>query len=109
MYFALRRRQAAMPVFRRRCWSLGYPGRESPAGITSWRTRRMARHKRNVSDLPYAAPPLSCVAFFFKVQKTEIYKEERGGTLCVYFSVLKDRTARMSFACSRSRKSSSMP
>ena len=65
--------------------------------------------KRNVSDLPYAAPPLSCVAFFFKVQKTEIYKEERGGTLCVYFSVLKDRTARMSFACSRSRKSSSMP
>ena len=76
MYFALRRRQAAMPVFRRRCWSLGYPGRESPAGITSWRTRRMARRKRNVSDLPYAAPPLSCVAFFFKVQKTEIYKEE---------------------------------
>ena len=83
--------------------------RGNPAGITSWRTRRMARRKRNVSDLPYAAPPLSCVAFFFKVQKTEIYKEERGGTLCVYFSVLKDRTARMSFACSRSRKSSSMP
>lgn len=27
----------------------------------------------------------------------------------IYFSVLKDRTARMSFACSRSRKSSSMP
>ena len=68
MYFALRRRQAAMPVFRRRCWSLGYPGRESPAGITSWRTRRMARRKRNVSDLPYAAPPFYCVAFFVKVQ-----------------------------------------
>ena len=34
----------------------------------SWRTRRMARHKRNVSDLPYAAPPLSCAAFFVKVQ-----------------------------------------
>ena len=28
----------------------------------------MARRKRNVSDLPYAAPPLSCAAFFFKVQ-----------------------------------------
>ena len=109
MYFALRRRQAAMPVFRRRCWSLGYPGRESPAGITSWRTRRMARHKRNVSDLPYAAPPLSCVAFFVKEQKDRLRKAERGGTLRVYFSVLKDRTARMSFACSRSRKSSSMP
>ena len=50
--------------------------RENPAIIGSWRTRRMARRKRNVSDLPYAAPPLSCVAFFFKVQKTEIYKEE---------------------------------
>ena len=84
MYFALRRRQAAMPVFRRRCWSLGYPGRESPAGITSWRTRRMARRKRNVSDLPYAAPPLSCDAFFVKVQKTEIRKAERGGTLRVF-------------------------
>ena len=72
MYFALRRRQAAMPVFRRRCWSLGYPGRESPAGITSWRTRRMARHKRNVSDLPYAAPPLSCVAFFVKELKKQV-------------------------------------
>lgn len=83
--------------------------RENPAIIGSWRTRRMARRKRNVSDLPYAASPLSCAAFFFKVQKTEICKEERGGTLCVYFSVLKDRTARMSFACSRSRKSSSMP
>lgn len=34
----------------------------------SWRTHRMARHKRNVSDLPYAASPFSCVAFFVKVQ-----------------------------------------
>jgi len=41
----------------------------------------MARRKRNVSDLPYAAPPLSCAAFFVKVQKTEIRKAERGGTL----------------------------
>ena len=108
MYFALRRRQAAMPVFRRRCWSLGYPRRESPAGITSWRTRRMARHKRNVSDLPYAAPPLSCAAFFVKEQMGQIYAKRKGDALR-YFSALKDRTARMSFACSRSRKSSSMP
>ena len=80
MYFALRRRQAAMPVFRRRCWSLGYPGRESPAGITSWRTRRMARHKRNVSDLPYTAPPLSCVAFFVKEQgQGQIERAKRKG------------------------------
>ena len=33
MYFALRRRQAAMPVFRRRCWSLGYPNGEIPPGM----------------------------------------------------------------------------
>ncbi|HBF6377609.1 hypothetical protein [Clostridioides difficile] len=33
----------------------------------SWRTRRMARHKRNVSDLPYAASPFYCAAFFVKV------------------------------------------
>lgn len=39
-----------------------------PVGKRLWRTRRMARHKRNVSDLPYTAPPFSCVAFFFKVQ-----------------------------------------
>ena len=89
MYFALRRRQAAMPVFRRRCWSLGYPRRESPAGITSWRTRRMARHKRNVSDLPYAAPPLSCAAFFVKERLTENRKQERGKTVCDLFLRLK--------------------
>ncbi len=43
-------------------------GRGNPSRIASWRTRCMARRKRNVSDLPYAAPPLSCAAFFFKVQ-----------------------------------------
>ena len=53
-------------------------------GGKSWRTRRMARRKRNVSDLPYAAPPLSCAAFFVKVQKTGIRKAERGGTLRVF-------------------------
>ena len=55
--------------FPARCWSLGCPGGNTPTGIASWRNRRMARRKRNVSDLPYAAPPLSCAAFFFKVQK----------------------------------------
>ena len=43
-------------------------GHENPARIVSSRTRRVARRKRNVSDLPYAASPLSCVAFFVKVQ-----------------------------------------
>ena len=32
----------------------------------------MAQCKRNVSDLPYAASPLSCVAFFVKEQKGRI-------------------------------------
>ena len=32
----------------------------------------MARRKRNVSDLPYTASPLSCVAFFVKEQKGRI-------------------------------------
>ena len=32
----------------------------------------MARRKRNVSDLPYAASPLSCVAFFVKEQKGRV-------------------------------------
>ena len=45
-----------------------FPRREN----VSWRTRRMARRKRNVSDLPYAASPLSCVAFFVKEQKGRI-------------------------------------
>jgi len=47
-------------------------GKENPAGIASWRTRRMARRKRDVPDLPYAAPPLSCAAFFVKVQNQEL-------------------------------------
>ena len=46
--------------FPARCWSLGCPGGDNLTRIASWRTRRMARRKRNVSDLPYAAPPLSC-------------------------------------------------
>lgn len=38
-------------------------------GGKSWRTRRMARRKRNVSDLPYTASPLSCITFFVKEQR----------------------------------------
>ena len=45
-------------------------------GGKSWRTRRMARRKRNVSDLPYTASPLSCVAFFIKVHSS--FPGERG-------------------------------
>ena len=49
-------------------------------GGKSWRTRRMARHKRNVSDLPYTAPPLSCVAFFVKEQgQGQIERAKRKG------------------------------
>ena len=57
MYSARRRPQAAILIFRRGV------GRSFPVG-KSWRTRRIARRKRNVSDLPYTAPPLSCAAFF---------------------------------------------
>ena len=49
-------------------------------GGKSWRTRRMARRKRNVSDLPYTAPPLSCVAFFVKEQgQGQIERAKRKG------------------------------
>ena len=45
----------------------------------SWRTRRMARHKRNVSDLPYAASPFYCAAFFIKEQGAVLrYGTEKG-------------------------------
>ena len=80
MYFALRRRQAAMPVFRRGGGRSTFSNRRK----ASWRTCRMAQRKKDVSDLPYTASPLSCVAFFVKVQKTGIRKAERGGTLRVF-------------------------
>ena len=49
-------------------------------GGKSWRTRRMARRKRDVSDLPYTAPPLSCVAFFVKEQgQGQIERAKRKG------------------------------
>ena len=105
--------------FPARCWSLGCPGGDNLARIASWRTRRMARRKRNVSDLPYAAPPLSYAAFFFKVQNgcaacvssgTEKgVRVKASRRRCGYSSVLKVRTAIISFACSRSRMSWSTP
>ena len=54
-------------------------------GGKSWRTRRMARRKRNVSDLPYTAPPLSCVAFFVKEQgQGQIERAKRKGGRFVF-------------------------
>ncbi len=45
----------------------------------SWRTHRMARHKRNVSDLPYTASPFYCAAFFVKEQRAVLrYGTEKG-------------------------------
>ena len=70
-----RRPQAAKLAPRRGVGRSAVPaGKENPAGIVSWRTRRMARRKRDVPDLPYAAPPLSCAAFFVKVQNSRAYR-----------------------------------
>ena len=45
----------------------------------SWRTHRMARHKRNVSDLPYTASPFYCAAFLVKEQRAVLrYGTEKG-------------------------------
>ena len=78
----------------------------------SWRTRRMARHKRNVSDLPYTASPFYCAAFFVKEQRAVLRhgteKGKRYNTALVY-SALNVRIALISFACSLSRISSSTP
>ena len=78
MYLACCRPSAATLISRRGV------GRSFPLG-KSWRTRRMARRKRNVSDLPYAASPLSCVAFFVKEQKGRIeIGSGKGGRCRVY-------------------------
>ena len=57
---------------------LSQRGKENPAGIASWRTRCLARRKRDVSDLPYAAPPLSCAAFFVKVLERFCWGQNNG-------------------------------
>ena len=79
----------------------------------SWRTRRMSRRKRNVSDLPYAASPFYCAAFFIKEQGAVLrYGTEKGKEAFQYsvgYSARKVRIALISLACSRSRISSSTP
>ena len=75
MYSARRCPQAASSL----C-GVGVRRSFSDGGGKSWRTRRMARRKRNVSDLPYTAPPLSCVAFFVKEQgQGQIERAKRKG------------------------------
>lgn len=54
MYSARRRPRAAIPFYGVGINRSAFPHKEK----ASWRTRRVARRKRNVSDLPYAAPLL---------------------------------------------------
>ena len=54
-------------------------GQKNPARIVSWRTRRVARRKRNVSDLPYNAPPLSCGHICQGASKAFFGKQRKGG------------------------------
>jgi len=57
----------------------------------SWRICRMARRKKDVPDLPYTAPPLSCAAFFFKEQARGLSQQisGKGDAACVIISNLK--------------------
>ena len=50
--------------------------------------RRMAQRKKDVSDLPYTASPLSCVAFFVKEQVRSSQQAAERGTLLVVISNL---------------------
>ena len=70
MYSVRYRPQVATLALQRWCCSLAFP-----VGERSWRTRRMARHKRNVSDLPYAASPFYCAAFFVKVPEVAMLRQ----------------------------------
>ena len=69
----------------------------------SWRTGRSAPHRQIVSVCLMLPEGFLCQG-----TNEQICAKRKGGRLR-YFSALKDRTARMSFACSRSRKSSSIP
>ncbi|MGS7787771.1 hypothetical protein ACVMMP_19780, partial [Clostridioides difficile] len=64
----------------------------------------MARHKRNVSDLPYTASPFYCAAFFIKEQRAVLrYGTEKGKEAFQYrigYSARKVRIALISLACS---------
>ena len=70
----------------------------------SWRTGRPAPHRQIVSVCLMLPEGFLCQG----ANGADLRQAERGDALR-YFSALKDRTARMSFACSRSRKSSSTP
>ena len=79
----------------------------------SWRISPTAPHISNVSDLPYAASPFYCAAFFIKEQGAVLrYGTEKGKEAFQYrvgYSARKVRIALISLACSRSRISSSTP
>ena len=96
--------------FPARCWSLGCPGGDNLTRIASWRTHRMARRKRNVSDLPYTASPLSCVAFFVKEQREvkALRQRRKGGAPLWFCYILNSKMALISRECRRSRISSSI-
>ncbi len=48
----------------------------------------MARRKRDVSDLPYTAPPLSCVAFFVKEQGKVRLNAQSGKGDALHFALI---------------------
>ena len=83
MYSVRYRPQVATLALQRWCCSLAFP-----VGERSWRTRRMAQRKKDVSDLPYTASPLSCVAFFIKEQARLSQQAAERGTLLVVISNL---------------------
>ena len=93
MYSVRYRPQVATLALQRWCCSLAFP-----VGERSWRTRRMARHKRNVSDLPYAASPFYCAAFFIKEQGAVLrYGTEKGKEAFQYRVGYSARKVRMNF------------
>jgi hypothetical protein len=56
--------------------------------LSSSRISPTAPHISKVSDLPYTAPPLSCVAFFVKEQARSSQQAAERGTLLVVISNL---------------------
>ena len=81
MYFTRRRPQAATLVPRRGGGRSTFSNRRK----ASWRTCRMAQRKKDVSDLPYTASPLSCDTFFVKEQaKVKSTGSGKGDAACGY-------------------------
>ncbi len=79
MYFARRGLQAAMPVFRRRCWSLGF----SPMGksVMAHPPRGSAQKERIRFALYCAAVILRRFLFQGAVARPELGTAERGTLL----------------------------